>query len=70
MGNRMRVIVALALLALPAVAQEAVVATDRGSFVIRLLPELAPKHVAHFLKVAQAGGFDGTTRAVIVFLAP
>ncbi len=40
---------------------QAVVTTDAGAFVIRLLPELAPKHVAHFLKVAKAGGFDGTT---------
>jgi len=26
-----------------------------------LLPELAPGHVAHFVKVARQGGFDGTT---------
>ncbi|HET7295171.1 MAG TPA: peptidylprolyl isomerase [Vicinamibacteria bacterium] len=40
---------------------QAVVTTSEGAFVIRLLPDLAPKHVAHFLKVAKAGGFDGTT---------
>ncbi len=40
---------------------QAVVTTSEGAFVIRLLPDLAPQHVAHFLKVARAGGFDGTT---------
>lgn len=39
---------------------EAVVETAEGSFVIRLLPEIAPGHVAHFLKTAKAGGYDGT----------
>jgi cyclophilin family peptidyl-prolyl cis-trans isomerase len=42
-------------------ASEAVVETPQGSFVIRLLPDLAPKHAAHFLKTARAGGYDGTT---------
>jgi peptidyl-prolyl cis-trans isomerase B (cyclophilin B) len=37
------------------------VETEHGSFVIRLRPDLAPKHVAHFLKTAKAGGYDGTT---------
>ena len=40
---------------------EAVVETEAGSFVIRLLPELAPAHVKHFVKTARAGGYDGTT---------
>jgi cyclophilin family peptidyl-prolyl cis-trans isomerase len=40
---------------------EAVVETPQGSFVIRLLPDLAPAHVAHFVKTARAGGYDGTT---------
>jgi peptidyl-prolyl cis-trans isomerase B (cyclophilin B) len=53
--------VLVALLTSPAVAQEAVVETPQGSFVIRLLPELAPAHVKHFVKTAKAGGFDGTT---------
>jgi peptidyl-prolyl cis-trans isomerase B (cyclophilin B) len=39
----------------------AVVTVPQGRFVIQLLPELAPKHVAHFVKVAKQGGFDGTT---------
>ena len=36
------------------------VETDDGAFVIRLRPDLAPRHVRHFIKVARAGGFDGT----------
>jgi cyclophilin family peptidyl-prolyl cis-trans isomerase len=40
---------------------EAVVATAKGSFTIRLLPEVAPKHAALFVKTAKAGGYDGTT---------
>jgi peptidyl-prolyl cis-trans isomerase B (cyclophilin B) len=46
--------------ALPA-ETEAVVETDQGSFVIRLLPDVAPGHVRHFVKTAKAAGFDGTT---------
>jgi peptidyl-prolyl cis-trans isomerase B (cyclophilin B) len=47
----------------PAVAPgtEAVVETPKGSFTIRLLPEIAPKHAALFVKTAKAGGYDGTT---------
>ena len=48
----------------PAVAEgplEAVVETAEGSFTIRLLADVAPRHVAHFAKTARAGGFDGTT---------
>jgi peptidyl-prolyl cis-trans isomerase B (cyclophilin B) len=40
---------------------EAVVETAKGSFTIRLLPEVAPAHVQHFVKTAKAGGYDGTT---------
>ena len=36
------------------------VETDNGPFVIRLRSDLAPRHVRHFVKVARAGGFDGT----------
>jgi len=48
---------------LPAVAPgtEAVVETAKGSFTIRLLPEVAPKHAALFVKTAKEGGYDGTT---------
>lgn len=47
----------------PAVASgtEAVVETAKGRFTIRLLPEVAPKHVALFVKTARAGAYDGTT---------
>ena len=40
---------------------EAVVETAKGRFTIRLLPEVAPKHVALFVKTAKAGAYDGTT---------
>jgi cyclophilin family peptidyl-prolyl cis-trans isomerase len=40
---------------------EAVVETAKGRFAIRLLPEVAPKHAALFVKTARAGGYDGTT---------
>ena len=40
---------------------EAVVETAKGSFTIRLLPEVAPKHAVLFVKTAKAGGYDGTT---------
>jgi peptidylprolyl isomerase len=40
---------------------EAVVETAKGRFTIRLLPELAPKHAALFVKTAKAGDYDGTT---------
>lgn len=40
---------------------QAVLDTTEGEIVIRLLPELSPGHVRHFLKVARSGGFDGTT---------
>lgn len=45
----------------PAAPLEAVVETPQGSFVIRLLPELAPRHVAHFVATARKGGYDHTT---------
>jgi peptidyl-prolyl cis-trans isomerase B (cyclophilin B) len=40
---------------------EVEVETSEGTFAIRLLPDLAPLHVKHFLKTARAGGYDGTT---------
>lgn len=51
------------VLAAPTIAraQDATVETPQGSFVIHLLPEIAPLHVQHFLKVAKTGGFNGTT---------
>ena len=44
-----------------AAATEAVVETSEGAFTIRLLPELAPAHVKHFVTIARKGGYDGTT---------
>ena len=40
---------------------EVALETTEGTFVIRLLPAVAPNHVALFLKTAKAGGYDGTT---------
>ena len=65
-----RYAVLLALVAAPSFAQEpaaapaqpqAIVETQLGAFSIRLRPDLAPNHVAYFVKTAKAGGFDGTT---------
>ena len=41
--------------------KQAVVATSKGTFVIQLLPELAPNHVGHFIAEARKGGYDKTT---------
>lgn len=46
--------------ALAASSPSARVETAHGAIVIRLRPDLAPRHVRHFVKVARAGGFDGT----------
>jgi cyclophilin family peptidyl-prolyl cis-trans isomerase len=40
---------------------EAIVETAKGSFTIRLRPDIAPEHVALFVRTAKAGGYDGTT---------
>ncbi len=40
--------------------KQAVVETSIGVFVVDLMPGVAPNHVAHFAKVAQEGGYDGT----------
>jgi peptidyl-prolyl cis-trans isomerase B (cyclophilin B) len=37
------------------------VETDLGTFAIRLLPGLAPRHVEHFLATGEAGGYTGTS---------
>ena len=41
--------------------KQAVVETSHGSFVIDLLPDAAPNHVAYFIKLAQEGAYAGTT---------
>jgi peptidyl-prolyl cis-trans isomerase B (cyclophilin B) len=40
--------------------KQAVVVTDAGTFVIQLLPEAAPNHVGHFMKLARDGAYTGT----------
>ena len=64
-GGDFRLCVALWLIAAPLHAQasvkQAVVETSLGTFVIDLTPEVAPGQVAYFTKVAQEGGYDGTT---------
>ena len=41
--------------------KQAVVATTSGTFVVDLRPDLAPNHVAYFIKLARAGAYTGTT---------
>lgn len=41
--------------------KQAVVETSMGSFVVELLPEKAPNHVGHFMKLAREGAYAGTT---------
>ena len=40
--------------------KQAVVVTDSGTFVVQLLPEAAPNHVGHFMKLAREGAYAGT----------
>ena len=48
------------VLAQAAPPKQAVVDTTAGTFVIDLTPESAPNQVAHFIKLAADGGYDGT----------
>jgi cyclophilin family peptidyl-prolyl cis-trans isomerase len=41
--------------------KQAVVETTAGTFVIDLLPDAAPNHVAYVMKLAGDGAYDGTT---------
>jgi len=41
--------------------KQAVVETSAGTFIVDLDPVAAPNHVASFTKLAQAGGYEGTT---------
>jgi cyclophilin family peptidyl-prolyl cis-trans isomerase len=54
-----RFLLAGLLLANP--TQEAAVVTQEGTFVIRLLADIAPLHVKHFEETARSGGYNGTT---------
>lgn len=40
--------------------KQAVVETDMGTFVLELLPDVAPNHVGYFMKLAGEGAYDGT----------
>jgi peptidyl-prolyl cis-trans isomerase B (cyclophilin B) len=40
--------------------KQAVIETSGGSIVLDLLADMAPNHVAHFIKTARDGGYDGT----------
>jgi peptidyl-prolyl cis-trans isomerase B (cyclophilin B) len=40
--------------------RQAVVETSLGTFVIQLMPELAPNHVGYFMKLANEGAYAGT----------
>jgi cyclophilin family peptidyl-prolyl cis-trans isomerase len=40
--------------------KQAVIETAAGSIVLDLLAEVAPNHVAHFIKTAREGAYDGT----------
>jgi peptidyl-prolyl cis-trans isomerase B (cyclophilin B) len=40
--------------------KQAVIETSAGTIVLDLLAEQAPNHVAHFIKTARDGGYDGT----------
>jgi peptidyl-prolyl cis-trans isomerase B (cyclophilin B) len=54
------VLTALLLQAQAPNGKQAVVETDAGTFVIQLLPEVAPNHVAQFMKSAADGVYAGT----------
>jgi peptidyl-prolyl cis-trans isomerase B (cyclophilin B) len=41
--------------------QQAVVETTAGTFVIDLTPDTAPNYIAHFMKLAGEGAYNGTT---------
>jgi peptidylprolyl isomerase len=40
--------------------KQAVVETTMGTFVIQLMPEKAPNHVAYMMKLAKEGAYNGT----------
>ncbi len=40
--------------------KQAVVETTMGTFVMALMPEVAPNHVGHFIKLARDGAYNGT----------
>src|SRR4029450_4306309 len=40
--------------------KQAVIETSAGTFVVDLSADVAPNHVANFIKLAQEGSYDGT----------
>ncbi len=54
-------LVALFFAPLQAQSRQAVVETSAGTFVIDLLADAAPAQVAHFVKLAEEGAYEGTT---------
>jgi len=52
--------VCFAFVPLSAQTRQAVVETSAGVFILDLLPEAAPAQVAHFVKLAQEGAYEGT----------
>ncbi len=46
---------------LSAQTRQAVVETSAGIFILDLLPDAAPAQVAHFVTLAEAGAYEGTT---------
>jgi peptidyl-prolyl cis-trans isomerase B (cyclophilin B) len=44
----------------PAVKEVAVIKTSEGEMVLELYPDVAPKHVENFIKLARQGFYDGT----------
>ena len=49
--------------------KQAVVETSMGSFIIDLRPDLAPNHVAYFMKLAREGAYNGTVFHRVIALA-
>ena len=41
--------------------KQAVVETTMGTFIVDLMPEVAPNHVGYFMKLAGEGAYNGTT---------
>ena len=55
----------------PAKTYDAILKTEKGDIKIRLRPDLAPKHVESFVKLARSGFYDGVTfhRVIEGFMA-
>jgi len=47
-------------MSIPAPAENAVIKTSYGDMTLAFWPEVAPKHVENFKKLAREGFYDGT----------